>query len=172
MPECTCVCCVGRRRDVNASTCLRVCGVWLANSHMQAWPVSRVVWLGSYGGRPCKHLQSPPPPPPPPPSPPAWCCMTMRTSVLVCVPIVHRLTFLSSPPVTSTPHDLRPILTQFTLGECARNSSAGEDAEWAPSKHDRQSCGLAPHSRIFRNRGAIPRSAPAKPSFMQGKTGC
>jgi hypothetical protein len=44
--------------------------------------------------------------------------------VLDWVPTVHRLTFLSSPPVTSTPDDFLPILTQFTLPVWAANSSA------------------------------------------------
>ena len=34
----------------------------------------------------------------------------------------HRLTFLSSPPVTMTPLDLRPILRQLTADWCALNS--------------------------------------------------
>lgn len=47
------------------------------------------------------------------------------TSVRVWVPMVHRLTLRSSPPVTSTPELLRPILQQFTLPWCATNSSVG-----------------------------------------------
>lgn len=39
-------------------------------------------------------------------------------------PMAHTLTFLSSPPVTMTPDDLRPILRQFTLLAWATNSSA------------------------------------------------
>lgn len=51
------------------------------------------------------------------------------TSVLVSVPIVHKLTFLSSPPVTTTPEELRPILMQLTLPEWAANSSAHKPVE-------------------------------------------
>lgn len=39
-------------------------------------------------------------------------------------PTAHKLTFLSSPPVTSTLPDLCPRARQFTLAPCATNSSA------------------------------------------------
>jgi hypothetical protein len=38
------------------------------------------------------------------------------------LPMAQMLTFLSSPPVTSTCDDLRPIRKQFTFEECAGNS--------------------------------------------------
>ena len=38
-------------------------------------------------------------------------------------PTAHRLTFLSSPPVTSTRPDLWPSARQLTLELCAANSS-------------------------------------------------
>jgi hypothetical protein len=40
------------------------------------------------------------------------------------LPMAHMLTFLSSPPVTMTPLERRPIFTQFTVDACAANSSA------------------------------------------------
>ena len=39
------------------------------------------------------------------------------------LPTAHKLTFLSSPPVTSTRPDLWPSARQFTLAPCATNSS-------------------------------------------------
>ena len=39
-------------------------------------------------------------------------------------PTAHMLTFLSSPPVTMTPADLRPMRRQLTVPACAGNSSA------------------------------------------------
>ena len=38
------------------------------------------------------------------------------------LPMAHMFTFLSSPPVTITPEDLRPIFRQFTAEVCAANS--------------------------------------------------
>ena len=38
------------------------------------------------------------------------------------LPTDHTLTFLSSPPVTMTEPDLRPICMQFTVAPCATNS--------------------------------------------------
>ena len=38
-------------------------------------------------------------------------------------PTAHRLTFLSSPPVTRTLPDLCPSARQFTFAPCATNSS-------------------------------------------------
>jgi hypothetical protein len=48
------------------------------------------------------------------------------------LPMDHRLTFLSSPPVTMTPLDLRPILRQLTADWCALNSCGddGTDGGW------------------------------------------
>mmetsp|Transcript_9335 Transcript_9335/g.24029 ORF Transcript_9335/g.24029 Transcript_9335/m.24029 type:complete len:205 (-) Transcript_9335:18-632(-) len=45
-----------------------------------------------------------------------------RLKMAFGLPMAHTLTFRSSPPVTSTPEDLRPIFRQFTLEEWATNS--------------------------------------------------
>lgn len=46
-----------------------------------------------------------------------------RTSMALGLPIAQRLTLWSSPPVTRTLDDLRPILRQLTEEACATNSS-------------------------------------------------
>ena len=51
------------------------------------------------------------------------------TSAFVWVPMVHKLTFLSSPPVTNTPELFCPILIQFTLPLCAGKSSMHGERE-------------------------------------------
>jgi hypothetical protein len=42
-------------------------------------------------------------------------------------PIAHKLTFLSSPPVTKTRPDLLPKAKQLTLAPWAENSSAKQN---------------------------------------------
>ena len=51
-------------------------------------------------------------------------CMRGRTIIALARPMAHTFTFLSSPPVTMTEPDLRPICMQFTVEPCATNSSA------------------------------------------------
>jgi hypothetical protein len=46
-----------------------------------------------------------------------------RTRIALGLPIAQRLTLWSSPPVTRTLDDLRPILRQLTAEACATNSS-------------------------------------------------
>lgn len=48
----------------------------------------------------------------------------IQTIKQLCLPIAHRLTFLSSPPVASTWLDLWPIAKQLTFALWAMNSSA------------------------------------------------
>jgi hypothetical protein len=46
------------------------------------------------------------------------------TMIALAFPMAHTLTFLSSPPVTMTEPDLRPICKQLTSAPCATKSSA------------------------------------------------
>ena len=47
----------------------------------------------------------------------------LLTRMAAGLPIAHTLTLRSSPPVTSTPADLRPMRRQLTALEWAANSS-------------------------------------------------
>ena len=49
--------------------------------------------------------------------------MRLLTMMQFGLPTAHKLTFLSSPPVTSTRPDLCPRARQLTLAPCATNSS-------------------------------------------------
>ena len=63
--------------------------------------------------------------------------LLVRTRFFDCVPIVQRLTFLSSPPVTSTPDDLRPMWTQLTFPAWAKNSSAACERQAITTRHEK-----------------------------------
>jgi len=57
------------------------------------------------------------------------------------LPIAQRLTLWSSPPVTRTLDDLRPILRQLTEEACATNSSghnSSRPSQPASNKHNRR----------------------------------
>lgn len=51
------------------------------------------------------------------------------------LPIAHKLTFLSSPPVTKTRPDLLPNDKQLTLAPWAENSSAKENTNKYECNH-------------------------------------
>lgn len=53
---------------------------------------------------------------------PFYTVLSALTRTAVGFPIAQTLTFLSSPPVTSTPADFLPIFKQLTLEVCATNS--------------------------------------------------